>query len=288
VGYVGTRVHNQVNLYTHNLAPPGVYASQAIKNAALPYPAFGDVTVLDNIGKAWYDGLQMKLERRFAQGFSFTASYAFSKSIAQNAASSDYTSIPIYHPDTYYRGRADDDRTHIFFINAVWDMPYGRGRRYGSQLPRVLDLALGGWELAAIGSYTSGAPLTATLTGDTLGNSQTNRPNVNGNPGLSNPSAAQWFNTAVFGLPGLTQFGSEGYNVIEGPSKANLDAALIKNFQVAEGKALQFRWEAFNSLNHVNLSAPTGSGLQYGTANFGRITSAGSARTMQLGLKFNF
>jgi hypothetical protein len=288
VGYVGTRVHNQVNLYTHNLAPPGVYASQAIKNAALPYPAFGDVTVLDNIGKGWYDGLQMKLERRFAQGLSFTASYAFSKSIAQNAASVDNVSVPIYHPDTYYRGRSDDDRTHIFFVNAVWDVPYGRGRRYGSQLPRALDLALGGWELAAIGSYTSGAPLTATLTGDTLGNSQTNRPNVNGNPGLSNPSAAQWFNTAVFGLPGLTQFGSEGYNVIEGPSKANLDAALIKNFQVAEGKALQFRWEAFNSLNHVNLSAPTGSGLQYGTANFGRITSAGSARTMQLGLKFNF
>jgi len=89
-------------------------------------------------------------------------------------------------------------------------------------------------------------------------------------------------------LPGTAQFGSEGYNVLQGPPTSILDAALIKNFPVAEGKALQFRWEAFNSLNHVNLSNPSGSGLQYGTSNFGRITSAGSARTMQLGLKFNF
>jgi hypothetical protein len=232
--------------------------------------------------------MQVKLERRFAQGLSFTVSYAFSKAIAQNAPSSDYTAIPIYHPETYYRGRSDDDRTHIFFVNAVWDVPYGRGRRYGSQTPRALDFVLGGWELAAIGSHTSGAPLTVTLTGDTLGNGQTNRPNVTGDIGLSNPSASRWFNTAAFGLPGTAQFGSEGYNVLQGPPTSILDAALIKNFPVAEGKALQFRWEAFNSLNHVNLSNPSGSGLQYGTSNFGRITSAGSARTMQLGLKFNF
>ena len=285
MSYVGTRVHNQVSLYAHNLVAPGTYTSQAARLAALPYPAFGDVTVLDNIGKAWYDGLQVKLERRFAQGFSYTASYAFSKTIAQNAPVDDTTPIPIYHPETFYRGLADDSRTHIFFVNAVWEVPFGRARRFGSNSGRLTDWVLGGWQLSAIGSYTSGAPLTAVLSGDTLGNGQTNRPNIIGTIAAANPTAGAWFNTSAFGAPTQTTFGNEGYNVLEGPSRTILDAALIKNFIVLEGKALQFRWEAFNSLNHVNLSNP---GLTYGTANFGRITSAAAARTMQLGLKFNF
>ena len=77
-------------------------------------------------------------------------------------------------------------------------------------------------------------------------------------------------------------------DLVKGGKPVATIVADSKPIPVAEGKALQFRWEAFNSLNHVNLSNPSGSGLQYGTSNFGRITSAGSARTMQLGLKFNF
>jgi hypothetical protein len=152
-------------------------------------------------------------------------------------------------------------------------------------MPRVLDFAAGGWQLSGIYSYQSGAPLTFTVPGATLGNGVNARPDIIGDPHLSNPSAAAWFNTAAFAAPPPYTFGNSGVGILQGPSFSDLDASLMKNFHVTESKYFQFRWELFNSLNHVNLG-PVNTTLNQPTT--GKILSAGDARQMQLALKFVF
>ena len=282
VSYVGVSMDNQVVMYPYNEVAPGAYTDL---QAAKPYPALGQVNVLRNLAKSWYNGLQVKWERRFTNGFSFMGSYAFSKNLSQDMPQYETDRLIPFAPAGYNRGRSAWDRTHILFVNAVYELPFGRGRAHMSNANRIVDFALGGWELSGIASFTSGEPLTVTVPGATLGNGWDTRANLVGDPRLSGPTADQWFNTAAFAAPAKYAFGNSGMGLIDGPAVHNLDAALMKNFHFTESKYFQFRWEAFNALNNVNLDAP---GTTLGTPNFGVIRSAGSARTMQLGLKFLF
>jgi hypothetical protein len=282
VSYVGVRMNNQVTMHAYNEVAPGSYADL---QAAKPYPVFGQINVLENLGKSWYNGLQMKWERRFSEGLSFMASYAFSKNLGENVPQYETDRLIPFAPAGYTRGRTAWDRTHILFVNAVYELPFGRGKAHMASAPVVADLILGGWQVSAINSFTSGAPLTVNTPGATLGNGWDTRANLTGDPSLSNPGADAWFNTAAFSAPPLYQFGSSGMGILEGPGRHVLDLGLMKSFHVTESKYFQFRAEAFNALNHVNLNNP---GTTLGTSDFGRITGAGAARTIQLGLKFLF
>ena len=282
LSYVGVSMDNQVVMYPYNEVGPGAYPDL---QAAKPYPALGQVNVLRNMAKSWYNGLQAKWERRFTNGFSFMGSYAFSKNLSQDMPQYETDRLIPFAPAGYTRGRSAWDRTHILAVNAVYELPFGRGRAHMANANRLVDFALGGWELSGIETFTSGAPLTVTVPGATLGNGWDTRANLVGDPRISNPSASTWFNTAAFAAPAKYAFGNSGMGIIDAPGVHNLDLALMKNFHLTESKYFQFRWEAFNALNHVNLSEP---GTTLGTPNFGVIRSAGAARTMQLGLKFLF
>jgi hypothetical protein len=282
VAYVGMRMNDQVGLHAYNEVPPGAYPNL---QAAKPYPAFGQINVVENLGKSWYNGLQFKWERRFTQGLSFMASYAFGKNLSEDIPSNEWEQLIPFAPEGYMRGRSSWDRTHILFVNAVWEVPVGRGRRYLSGINRAANLLIGGWQLSGLNSFTSGAPLSVSVPGATLGNGWGTRANLIGDPELSNPTRSQWFNTAAFAAPAQYQWGTSGMGIFDGPGSHVLDLALMKSFYVTESKYFQFRWEAFNTLNHVNLNSPN---TTLGTADYGRITGAGGARTVQLGLKFLF
>jgi hypothetical protein len=282
VSYVGVRMSDQVAMHAYNEVAPGSYPDL---QAAKPYPAFGQINVLENLGKSWYNGLQMKWERRFSEGLAFTASYAFGKNLGENMPQYETDRLIPFAPTGYTRGRTAWDRTHILFVSTVYELPFGRGRRFGSDVNKITNLVLGGWQLSGINSFTSGAPLTVFTPGATLGNGWDTRANLVGDPSNANQSASSWFNTAAFASPGAFRFGNSGMGLMDGPGSHILDLGLMKSFYVTESKYFQFRWEAFNALNHVNLGNP---GTTLGTADFGRITSAGGARTMQVGLKFLF
>ena len=143
--------------------------------------------------------------------------------------------------------------------------------------------SLGGWQLTGIYSFTSGAPLSIGVPGSTLGNGRGTRASISGDPTMSDGTADRWFNTSAFVAPPQYQFGNSGIGILDAPGSHILDTGLMKNFYVTEFKYVQFRWEMFNAPNHVNLSGP---GTTLGTPTFGRITSAGAARQMQLALKF--
>jgi len=167
----------------------------------------------------------------------------------------------------------------------IYELPFGKGRRFLNAAHPVVNGILGGWQLAGIYNFTSGSPLSFSVSGATLGNGYNTRPNQIGDLEVSNPSAAGWFNAAALSRPADYTFGNSGIGLIDGPASHILDTSLTKNFYFAETRYVQFRWEMFNAPNHVNLGNPV---TNIRDANVGRIFSAGSARSMQLGLKIVF
>ncbi len=282
VSYVATRLHDQVSLYPYNEVPPGRYPDlQAVK----PYPAFGQINVLENRGDAEYNGLQIKLERRFTDGFSLTGSYSLSRDTSDNIADGEEGRLQPFTPAGYLRGRSSNDRRHMLWVNAVYELPIGRGKRFLDELHPAADAVLGGWQLSAINSFVSGQPLSINVPGATLGNGWGTRANIAGDANVADPSADQWFNTAAFSAPAPLEYGNSPIGIIEGPATHILDLGLMKRFRVAGDTYIQIRAEAYNALNKVNLLNP---GTTLGTASFGRILSAGAARTMQFGVKVIF
>src|SRR5262249_15581562 len=245
----------------------------------------GDGYVYLNKGDTWYNSLQVKLERRFTRGFSYTLAYAYSK-LLMSDTETEHTDTPEpFAPPGYNRGRSDLDRTHILALNGVWEIPYGRGRTFGASIHPVLNAVLGGWQLNGIYLFQSGSPLRFIAPGATLGNGRNSRATALRNPTLSNPGADRWFDTDALIAPAPFTFGNSGIGLMDGPGSRWVDTGLTKNFYVTERRFLQFRWEMFNAPNHVNLSNPT---TTIGLATTGRIFSAGAARQMQFGLKFIF
>ena len=212
-----------------NNVAPGLYTNL---QAAKPYPAFGSIDLYQNSGKNWYNSGQLKIERRFSKGLSYMLSYAFSKNISENGADSVYAAPTPFAPAGYNRGLASYNHTHILSANAIWEIPVGRGRAYGGNMHPVVDGIIGGWEFVPIYLYSSGAPLTFSVPGATLGNGWGTRPNLVGNPAISNPSPNLWFNPNAFAAPGPYLFGNSGIGVINGPSSQVANLSLNKKFAI--------------------------------------------------------
>jgi hypothetical protein len=289
VSYVGSTAHGLVVDNSLNNVPPGLYPNL---QAAKPYPIFGTIDLYKNTGANHYNSGQLKVERRFSDGLSFMLSYAFSKNISENGGDSIWATPTPFAPAGYNRGRASYDHTHILASNVVWEVPVGRGKPMGASMNPVANAVVGGWELSGIYLFSSGDPLTFSSPGATLGNGWGTRPNLVGNPALSSPSAALWFDPNAFAKPGPYLFGNSGVGILDGPGSHVVNLALMKKFPFGEKRYVQFRWEAFNALNHVNLLAfQNGSptlNTAIGQSSTGKITAAGDARVMQIALKLVF
>ncbi|HUQ94988.1 MAG TPA: hypothetical protein VM120_25135, partial [Bryobacteraceae bacterium] len=120
-------------------------------------------------------------------------------------------------------------------------MPFGRGKRWGSTLPRVVNGVLGGWQLSGIYRFVAGPPLTLSVNGATLGNGTNARPDVLGDWHVANPGPSQWFNPAAFGAPARFAFGNSAPGAIVGPALHVLDTGFLKDFRFSEQRYLQFR-----------------------------------------------
>ncbi len=204
VSYVGSRGWDLTAQPRLNTAPPGNYTNL---QAATPYPRFGTINIYESLGKDWYNGLQMKLERRFSKGLMYMVSYAFARDISEFGDNSTSQPTP-YAPHNYDEGVSPNQRRNILTLSGIYELPYGRGRKFGSHLNPVLNGVLGGWQISALYQFTSGTPLTPVWTGATLGNGNNARPNIVGDPNLSNPTAADWFNLSAFTKPANYTFGN--------------------------------------------------------------------------------
>jgi len=230
-----------------------------------------------------YNGLQMKLDRRFSNGFLLTTAYTFSKAINYT---DDQGGLAIPAVLALNRGRAGYDRTHSFVQSYIYELPFGPNKRWLNS--GVGRWVLGDWQLNGIFSAYSGQPLNITISATSLnapGNG--NRPNVVkefkqlGAVG----AGTKWFDTTVFQAPAANTYGTLGRNVFDGPGFANLDLSFFRKFRVTERVGGEFRAEFFNFTNTPQLNQP---GVVVGNAGFGEITGAADMRRIQFGMKITF
>lgn len=259
----------------------------------------GAVTATRYRGKSSYDSLQSKLEKRFANGLSILASYTWAHAIDDSPGGicSNGASARDCGPDDptrpqLERASSDTDVRHRFTFSNVYDLPIGRHRSFGKDMPRALDAVFGGFQLNNIITWQSGPVFNVTCNGgrvDLIGDPTPT--SVQQAQGLElNRAAFRCATTPVFAAdPGGPHIGSLGRNVFRGRQQFYWDASLFKNFPISalsEAFNVQFRFSAYNVLNRVNRSAPNGDINNAG--DFGRDTSEQRRRQMEFSLKLIF
>jgi hypothetical protein len=293
VGYVGTlTVHQHTRANINYGLIGGGQASQILNQKFGVTAPMTEVLAFEHMN---YKSLQAQLQKRFTNGLQFQASYTWSKWMGlccdEQGDGNPQILIPQYMNLTW--ALMPDDRTHNFEFSAIYELPFGKGKKYATS--GVASAIAGGWQTNWVLSRYSGTPFTVSAPGDSLnapGNSQIAdkvKPNVAIYGGHG--SASPYFDTTAFAPVSQARFGTAGFNSLRGPGYANLDFSLFRSVPIKHELKMQVRAEALNVLNHPNFSNPD-SGVTDG--NFGLIsgTNAGSRliaeRFFRLGLKFAF
>jgi hypothetical protein len=292
---LGNQLLTLVNNPFYGIIPSGPLAQPQIQygQLLLPFPAWQTVAADGTaIGNSEYDALQASYTKRFSKGLSVIAGYTWSKLMtdvangtwAGTASVRSYYCVRCEHsPSTY-------DVPHRFTLSAVGELPFGKGKMFGSSWNRLVDSVLGGWQANGILTLASGQPLvfaTASNNSYTFGGGQ--HPDVVGDPVLADgKSIYQWFNTAAFAQPANFTSGNlaRTYTGVRQDKTKNLDFSLFKNFRVKERYQVALRAETFNLTNTPVFSAP---GTTVNGANFGISTGQSNVpRNVQLALKLVF
>ena len=259
--------------------------------ARRPNPAFGAVLLLQSDQNADYHGLQITSAMRMSHHLSFNAFYTYSHTndsaqLQNNTTQGGAQNFSILAEDA---GRADTDQRHVFSMSFNYEPEYYKGDN------RFMRHLVNGWSISPIIKIRSGLPFSITngnVDANLDGNTN-DRAQLVGNPRISNPTAAQWFNTAAFlqnkVVTGVATDGNSPRNLLDGPGYWVVDLALSRDFRLSERFRLRFRVDGTNFFNHVNLGQPGNSVPSGATSTtFGVITSAGPMRKLQFGLRLSF
>lgn len=288
--YAGSEGHFLMMNQDWNVIPiEKVQAAGRGTQAMRPYPNFGNILSHDERQNSSYHALQLSLERRYARGLFVSAGYTWSKMIDYNE--DNFSNM--FPMDPYNlaleRGLSQSHFPHRFVAAAVYDLPFGRGRRFLHSGPA--SWIVGGWQLSGIFTLQSGQQVyinQPTNTAQTF--SRSFRPDMVRSPILpgNERTLRRWFDTSAFQAPPPLRYGNSAkFPGIEGPGLANTDVSMIRYFPLPFRESMKFelRGDFFNVLNRANFNTPGG---DFNTSTFGQVTSAGPARTLQLGLKFWF
>jgi hypothetical protein len=250
-----------------------------------PFPQYGQINYIQDIGNGDYNALQIKAEKRFSGGLSFLASYTWSKCLDEASTGQSAANVETIYDIHRNYGLCDYNIASMFTGSYTYELPFGRGRLMGANWNRLTNSVIGGWRMGGILTLDSGVPFTVTVPFD---NANTNggqqRAQLVGNPLPSGfqQSINQWYNPAAFAVPAPYTFGNLGRNTLVGPGITNFDVSLSKDFQFMERRMVQLRADSFNVLNNVNFGQP---GASVGTATFMKIQSAAAARQIQVSMK---
>jgi hypothetical protein len=255
-------------------------------------PAFGSVSWQKTIGNAHDNALEMSLKHD-GSAFGYSVAYTWSQSLDQASSLSD----PVNPVDSgASRALSAFDLTHNLVANYHWHLP-GAPSAWASQ--RWLRSAASGWTVFGLTRLTTGFPVTLVNNNDTsLLGTQPNGVNNNGadrlsfTPGpldlKSSPREGAGFNTALFSLPALGDFGNARRRFFHGPGADSTDLALEKSSTLLDGKELQLQMEAFNLFNHAQFFGPASVEGNIGSQTFGQIVSATPPRFMQVSAHLRF
>lgn len=245
------------------------------------YPHFDSVNNSRFDGYSWYHSLQMNIEKRFSKGYTLLGNYTYSKFMQATETLNQDDARP-------YEVVSDFDRPHRLTLSGIWDMPFGRGRKFGSSVNSVSNALIAGWQLNGIYTYQSGSPLG-------WGNIIFNGDIRNIALPRDQQTVDQWFNvTAGFERAAAQQLERNvrtfqpRFGFIRAHHTNNYDLSVIKNNRIAEKYNVQFRFEFLNAFNRPQFPSPN---TNPAVAAFGRIqasTQANYARRIQLGARLVF
>ena len=280
INFLSTNVTNPFSSIAQ-FAGSGLSAKTVARSQLLrPYPQFTQINVTVPTGYSYYHALQVQVEKRFSHGLMFQAAYTYSRFME----ATDYL-----NPTDSFLEKvvSDQDYPQRFVVTGVYELPFGRGRRVGSNANRLWDAMFGGWQIEGWYEGQAGAPLGF---GDALF-----RGDLKNIPlPKDQRSADAWFNVnAGFERNTANALGSNlqtfptRFTGVRADGINNLDASFFKNFRLTERFKLQFRLESYNALNHVQFAAPNTSPL---STTFGQITGElGHGQKMTtIALKFLF
>ncbi|MEK7409339.1 MAG: carboxypeptidase regulatory-like domain-containing protein [Acidobacteriota bacterium] len=307
VSYVGSTSSHL--LQARNLNPIPMFARFDPKNAdptlagrPLPddflriYAGLGALNANEFAASANYHSLQTKIERRFNRGFGFGVAYTWSKALGiANSYNDSSTSYFDFRKWEY--GPLSFDRSQVFTLNYIWDIPK-LGQRLGA---KVVGAVTDNWTVTGVTRFQTGAPFTpgfsTTYTTDITGSGEGAKITVVGKAPLSKGEKTFYrnFNTAAFALTPVRSFGNAGVGILRGPGFNNWDISLRKNIPIGlgESRPLQFRAEFYNAFNHTQFSGVDSSARFDATgaqvnANFGAFTSARAGRVISFTLRLQF
>jgi len=262
----------------------------------------GQISGTASIGNQDYEALQLLAKKRLGAGLEYSVAYTYSKCMTNNmgyygqggqASQSNWYYQNIYDAAAEW-GPCDYDAKSNFVANAVYDIPFGRGRTFGNNMNKAVDAVAGGWTLAGILSVHTGFPLT--ISANDASNTGSRGPRAdclspvdilgkqNADPSVG--LGYQWFSPSAFAQPANGTFGSCGVGTVRGPGLTTLDLNVSKTFKFTERHGVDIRAEFINLANHPILNAPnTGVGPQLGLLN---SSNQFGGREVQFAMKYHF
>jgi hypothetical protein len=307
IGYVGQKTDhlmaisliNQKVLEANGNIAPSPYLNPTLQSLV------GQARLTSSVGYSNYNALQTSFQQRLSHGLEFQANYTFAKCLGNTsgffaqygdgngitqAGNNHFFFQNTYNPAADY-GRCDQNLTNSFNGFVTYDLPFGRGRQFGSNIPRAADLVIGGWQANTILQFHDGFPFTAQATDNSGTTSGFARADCNGQPrntpyqrstSAGNPGYT-WFDPSSVSQP-TSGFGNCSVGSFTGPGLQAVDFSVSKSFHIVESQSLQFRAEAINALNHPILNAPNSS---IGPS-FGLVNASQGERNLQFALKYMF
>jgi hypothetical protein len=322
VGYAGSKsthvLVDQMNLNVKSPSACGVVSGYTfgcgLSTTAVPYPQFGNIQNVADIGSARYDSVQIKAETKNVRHglyalLGYTYARAFDSGFSDGlGTASGATYYPLPGTSRADWAMSQIQLNHSFTASIIYDLPFGRGKQFGNNWSAPVNALLGGWQVNVIEKITSGFPLFIVTSNNSSGvnftNNTTNynRPNqisdpLRAGPVADNPSCVapsqvgtieHWFNPCAFVDPPTGELGTANRAPLYGPGFVNTDFSAVKHFPLSfrEGTDLEFRAEFFNLFNHPQFYTPC---TDRACSIFGTITeTVNNPRLVQFALKLRF
>ncbi len=282
IGYVGTHGAHLIRNYNANQT---LYGTGTNLN-----PQLGSIQIQDTSGKSDYNALQIQYEHRLAAGLEVTGAFTWSKTTDDSCGNLDACNPQLYTDYKIEHGLSNQDVDYVFSPSVIYELPFGRGKRFGGDVSRWVDYAIGGWQLNAIYVLQGGSPFSITASG----NPSSTRADLVGKPVIHPGNIADYVEGGAFADPatnGAGVFiapGTSARNLIRGPGFSNVDFALFKNFAITERFRAQFRAQAYNLTNTPHFANPYDTNINDG--HIGAINSVltNSWRQVELAMRFTF
>jgi hypothetical protein len=293
VGYVGTKMDH---LATQFMANQGAFGT-----GLQWFPAIGQITEVADIGTGTYNALQASVRRNMSKGLQYTVSYTWSHTLDNsNGAFSNSASGGgiVVGPDgvallRYNKGNSDTDIRHALVGSVLYELPWGKGRRWLNGVPKAVDYIVGGWQWNNIVTLQSGTPINVFFNNNRLTTVYNGGCEIN--PGTHDSSGNPYWLTCpagAFTSAPAGQLGNLARNYFHGPGNPVWDMSVFKDFPVTESVKSQLRLEMFNVTNTPQFQNPSGdaAGPTWTNGNFGlqNSTKLSSERRLQVAVRMMF